>query len=93
MGSANPMLLQQSSETLAGRIVYTELSGFNYFEIQRYISYKHHWLCGGFPEPFFIQDDEIRQQWFNAFIMTYIERDLRILGLNAFDFSHPIFRT
>lgn len=83
LGSANPGLLQLSSESLAGRIVYLELSPFNYLEIKEYTSITTHWLVGGFPEPFLIRDQEIRQEWFKSFIMTYVERDLPMLGLST----------
>ncbi|HFE65589.1 MAG TPA: ATP-binding protein [Caldithrix sp.] len=83
LGSANPQLLKLSNETLAGRIVYTELTPFNFIEIKSLADMQTHWLRGGFPEPFLIEDDEIREEWFNSFIMTYIERDLPNLGLKT----------
>lgn len=82
LGSASPNLLKLSSETLAGRIVYTELTPFNALEIPQDAPTSRHWIYGGFPEPFLMQDDEIRQEWFNSFLITYIERDLRLLGLS-----------
>ncbi len=81
LGSANPDLILSSSETLAGRIVYTELSPFNFSEIHHLTSITNHWLKGGFPEPFLMKDEDIWNEWFNSFIMTYIERDLPRWGL------------
>lgn len=83
LGSANPMLRQESAETLAGRIVNTELTGLNILEIRNHVPLEHHWLWGGFPEPLLMKDPVIRIEWFKAFVMTYIERDLRMLGLTA----------
>ena len=83
LGSASPDLLQLSSETLAGRIVYIELTSLNYYEVHSISSMNAHWISGGFPEPFLQQDATIRSEWFNAFIMTYIERDLPSLGLHT----------
>ena len=83
LGSASPELTHLSSETLAGRIVYTELTPFVYKEIQGQASLQTHWLRGGFPEPFLTNDDEIREEWFNSFIMTYVERELPSLGLST----------
>jgi predicted AAA+ superfamily ATPase len=83
LGSATPDLMHLSSETLAGRIVYVELTGFNFLEIVSSSSMTAHWLAGGFPEPFLQPEVSIRTEWFNAFIMTYIERDLPALGLNT----------
>jgi uncharacterized protein len=83
LGSASPELLKRSSETLAGRIVYTELTPFNYYEIKDKYKYITHWLRGGFPRALLTKDDEIRNKWFNSFIVTYIERDLPLLGLKT----------
>jgi uncharacterized protein len=83
LGSASPELAHLSSETLAGRIVYTELSPFLYDEIKNMASLQTHWLKGGFPEPFQIKDDDIREEWLNSFILTYIERELPSFGLST----------
>ena len=83
LGSASPELMRQSSETLAGRIVYTELTPFTFPEIHKISGQNFHWLCGGFPEPFLMTDSEIRKEWFTSFIRTYLERDLPALGLNT----------
>ena len=83
LGSANPSLIKLTSETLAGRIVYTELTPFTLAEIQSLKSMQIHWLNGGFPEPFLLDNDDIRTEWFNSFIMTYLERDLPLIGLKT----------
>jgi uncharacterized protein len=83
LGSASPELLKQSSESLVGRIVYTELPGFLVQEIRDRYHVNDLWLRGGFPEPFLMNDPEIIQEWHNSFILTYIERDLPSLGLSA----------
>jgi len=80
LGSASPDLLKQSSESLAGRISYVELTPFHIGEV-RYKDFLNLWLRGGFPVPFLTDDDEIRKEWFNSFITSYIERDLPQLGL------------
>lgn len=82
-GSASPELLKQSSETLAGRIVYTELTGLLTDEIPESTGTNELWVRGGFPEPFLIKERQIRQEWFQSFILTYIERDLPLLGLRT----------
>jgi len=81
LGSASPLLIRESAQTLAGRIAYIELSGFNLTEIGE----KHRnklWLRGGFPDAYLAQDDDIWFQWLENYIKTYIERDLPMLGLN-----------
>jgi predicted AAA+ superfamily ATPase len=83
LGSASPQLLFLSNETLAGRIVYLELTPFEHTEIQYLTDFRSHWLKGGFPEPFLIQDQRIRKEWFKSFISAYTERDLQLLGLST----------
>mgnify|MGYP001057350037 CR=1 FL=1 len=83
LGSANPDLLKQSSESLAGRIAYTELTGLLLSEIGNEHKINDLWLHGGFPEPFLIPDKELLREWYHSFILTYIERDLPSLGLSA----------
>jgi len=82
LGSASPDLIGQSSESLAGRITYVELTPFHILEINNE-DIDNLWIRGGFPEPFLCQDDEIREEWHRSFISTYIERDLPMLGLNT----------
>lgn len=83
LGSASPQLLFLSNETLAGRIVYLELTPFEFTEIQHITDFRNHWLKGGFPDPFMLPDQLIRKEWFKSFLSAYVERDLRILGLNT----------
>ena len=83
LGSASPQLLFLSNETLAGRIVYLELTPFEHTEIQHLTDFRSHWLKGGFPEPFLIQDQRVRKEWFKSFISAYTERDLQLLGLST----------
>jgi len=83
LGSASPKLLFLSNETLAGRIVYLELTTFGHMEVRHLGDFRKHWVNGGFPVPFLINDNDIRKEWFKSFISAYIERDLRLLGLST----------
>lgn len=83
LGSAAPALLQQSSETLAGRIAYFELSPFHLTEVLAHADQEAHWLRGGFPDSLLAESDEASDKWRQNFIRTYLERDLRMLGLGA----------
>jgi predicted AAA+ superfamily ATPase len=83
LGSASPKLLFMSSETLTGRIVYLELSPLIFCEVKDIKSITDHWIFGGFPQPFLNDLPEFRKEWFKSFFTTYVERDLRLLGLNA----------
>jgi hypothetical protein len=83
LGSASPNLLKQSSETLAGRIAYKELTPFNLIEISDNSDINLHWYRGGFPEAFLSLDEGFYRNWMRNFIQTYLERDLPLLGLSV----------
>ncbi|MFQ5650556.1 MAG: ATP-binding protein [bacterium] len=83
LGSASPALLKQSSETLAGRIVYKELAPFNLTEISEHADMHLHWFRGGFPEAFLSRDAGHYRNWMRSFVQTYLERDLPLLGLSV----------
>ena len=83
LGSASPDLLKNSSETLAGRIAYVELSPFNLTEIGTENNFEKLWLQGGFPDAFFMPDSEMAFNWHLNYIRTYVERDLPSLGLSV----------
>jgi predicted AAA+ superfamily ATPase len=79
LGSASPELAQQSAETLAGRVVYHELTGFNLAEVGVENSRKL-WLQGGFPRAY-LEEEAASVRWRQAFTRTYLERDIPALGL------------
>ncbi len=83
LGSASPELIRDSSESLAGRIAYYELSPLCFEEIKDYFTYQQHWLRGGFPNSLQSKTDAISIEWRENFIQTYLERDLPLLGLSA----------
>jgi len=80
LGSASPDLLRQSSETLAGRIIYHQLNGFAFDEIgvERH---KRLWLRGGFPRAYLARTNSQSHEWLRGFIRTFLERDLPQLGI------------
>jgi hypothetical protein len=83
LGSASPDLLKQSNETLAGRIVYQELTPFLLTEIHEEPKeklFKTYWLRGGFPRSFSAADDSISFKWRTSFIKSFLERDVSKLG-------------
>ena len=82
LGSANPSIMKDSSESLAGRIAYKELHPFNITETG-FENIKKHWLQGGFPGAFSQDNIEYAKIWLENFVTTYIERDLPALGLNT----------
>lgn len=84
LGSASSELLQQSSETLAGRISYLELTPLNLLELgeSRKIITSH-WFRGGYPESYLSTDDTNAMQWCEDFVQSYTERYLPQMGINA----------
>ncbi len=83
LGSASPQLLQQSSESLAGRVAYLELQPLTWSEVNRQTAYQQHWLRGGYPDMLLASSDRAANRRMNDFIQTYVERDLPVLGLGA----------
>ncbi len=79
LGSASIELLQQSSETLAGRISYLELAPFDALELAVGQT-ESLWLRGGFPDSLLTGSDAISLKWRQDFIRTYLERDIPQLG-------------
>lgn len=80
LGSASPDLLRQSSESLAGRIIYHELGGFSLDEVG-VDHYNRLWLRGGFPRSYLAKSNQESMEWRKAFIRTFLERDLPQLGI------------
>lgn len=80
LGSASPDLLRQSSESLAGRIAYHELTGFSPDEIGPSQSSRL-WCRGGFPRSFLARSDAASLTWRRELIRTYLEREIPALGL------------
>ncbi len=83
LGSASPDLIKQSSETLAGRISYFELTPFLLIEIGQ-DNMKKLWLRGGYPDSFLEENDEDSLFWREDFIRTFLERDIPSLGIKYY---------
>jgi predicted AAA+ superfamily ATPase len=82
LGSASPDLLRQSSESLAGRIYYHEISGFSLAETGG----AHHeklWFRGGLPRSYLARSLTESNEWRIGFIRTFLERDLPQLGMGV----------
>ena len=80
LGSASRDLIQQSSETLAGRIAYYQLGGFRLSDVgSKYMNAL--WLRGGLPRSFLSETDEESLIWRRQYISTFLERDIPQLGI------------
>ena len=80
LGSASPDLVKNVSETLAGRVEFIELSGFDIRETGA-DSCQSLWLRGGFPRSFLADSDDDSLAWREGFIQTFLERDIPQLGI------------
>jgi len=81
LGSASRDLIRQSSETLAGRIAYLELTPFTLDEIPGDDSINH-WLRGGYPKSVLAKNNDVSFEWRLNYIRTFLERDIPQLGFN-----------
>ena len=84
LGSASRELVNKSSESLAGRIGYIELTPFTLPEIQSNTEEYQtmHWIRGGFPLSFLSATDPKSLIWRKSYLRTYLERDI-IQGSNS----------
>lgn len=77
LGSASRDLIRQSSETLAGRIAYLELTPFSYKETDHIGKL---WLRGGFPKSYLAKSNRESVLWREEYIRTFLEQDIPNLG-------------
>ena len=86
LGSASGVLLGQATESLAGRIAMLELTPFQEREVasaqaDASASQNRLWVRGGFPLSYLAKTDAASMRWRDAFITSYLERDIPALGL------------
>lgn len=79
LGSASLDLIQQSGETLAGRVAYLDLPPLTVLEVGA-AHQDRLWLRGGFPDSLTAKSDAASLRWRSNFIQTYLERDVPQLG-------------
>jgi predicted AAA+ superfamily ATPase len=79
LGSASRDLINQSSETLAGRIGYIELTPFNLSETH---DMQKLWYRGGYPRSYLAISETASYLWRKNYILTFLERDIPSLGFN-----------
>ena len=81
LGSASPYLVKGVSESLAGRVGFIDLAGFDLGEVGAE-KCNQLWLRGGFPPSFLAPDDSASMAWRDDFIRTFLERDIPQLGIS-----------
>lgn len=80
LGSASPELTRGESETLAGRVSFVHLSGFDVGEVGA-DRRDDLWHRGGFPRSFLARNDEGSYAWRQDFVETFLSRDAARLGI------------
>ncbi len=81
LGSADTSIVRGVSESLAGRVDFLDMRGFDLSEVGA-DRYAELWLRGGFPDSFLANSEKLSTRRRNALIRTHIERDLPMLGIN-----------
>ncbi len=82
LGSASIDLMRQTSETLAGRIAFVDLTPLLVEEVglHEFSARERLWLRGGFPQSYLAPGDDTSMAIRNDFIRTYLERDIPMFG-------------
>lgn len=80
LGSAAPGLINQSSETLAGRLETMILEGFRLADLGPSAQGRL-WLRGGFPLAYSARTEGDSVAWRRQFLQTFLERDIPQLGI------------
>ena len=80
LGSASGDLLRQSSESLAGRAAFYELTPFSHHEV---VGLDRLWLRGGYPRAWLARTERDAFGWLSEYVTTFLERDVPSLGLRV----------
>jgi len=84
LGSASGPLLQQSSESLAGRASYVELTPFLASEVTHDLAgLQALWQRGGYPLSYLADSDALSLAWRQDFLRTFLHRDMPALGVRV----------
>ena len=81
LGSASPQIIRNAFKSLAGRVEFIELDGFNLSETGG-ATWQTLWLRGGFPRSFLANSELDSFTWREGFIRTFLERDIPQLGIS-----------
>ena len=82
LGSASPSLTRESAESLAGRVAFVNMAGFGLEEVGA-DALRDLWWRGGFPRSFLAEDSAASRAWRENFIQTFLERDIRMFGVQV----------
>lgn len=82
LGSASMSLIKGISESLAGRAFFVKIGGFAIDEIGP-DKINRLWIRGGFPRSYLAKDTAVSNRWIDAFITTFLERDISQMGIRV----------
>jgi len=82
LGSASPGMVRGVSESLAGRALFVPVPGFSFDELDA-DAQNSLWVRGGFPRSYLSSSDGASCRWREAFIATFLERDIPQLGIRV----------
>ena len=83
LGSASPTLVRGVSESLAGRVGFVDLAGFDLDDVSKSPSdWRDLWLRGGLPPSYLAPSDAGSARWRENQVRTFLERDVPQLGFN-----------
>jgi predicted AAA+ superfamily ATPase len=80
LGSASPNVVRRVSETLAGRVEFVDMAGFDLTELGAG-SWQRLWVRGGFPRSYLAKSAQDSLAWREGFIRTFLQRDIPQLGI------------
>jgi len=80
LGSASSEISRDVAESLAGRVEFVELSGFDLSETGP-SQFQRLWVRGGFPRSYLAASEVDSAAWREGFIRTFLERDIPQLGI------------
>lgn len=82
LGSASPELVKGVSESLAGRVEFVELGGFDLSEVgpEKWMTL---WQRGGSPRSFLAESEDDSLAWREGFVQTFLQRDIPQLGITV----------
>lgn len=88
-GSAQPAMIRQAGESLAGRVGILELTPFTSQELASGANKKHpswlaqRWFWGGFPPLYQLKTAAAKREWLESYITTFLTQDLPGLGVTV----------
>ena len=81
LGSASPELVNEVTESVAGRVAYHDLGPLAVDETGA-PEWRKLWLRGGFPRSYLSDEDTASSLWREDFIRSHLERDIPALGIS-----------